>query len=642
MGTGEETARFAFDLDTSGMQSGANAGASSLEALQDSLEADKQAVKDLQEAIRLLRGATTASASTIDEMKNRLNAAKNSMAGTAAQIIKMDGALTRAKKVIKGTVAKSGGGLPELINHLKQAPGAIGAMARSSGTLLKMLGVAGVAGACVVAVAAIAAVPVAVAAAVAGLSKLTLGFADLRREEMIQLEGMTRLRSWWGFIPGKASDVQAAIDKVSDSTATGRDKIAQYASELYKMGLRGGDLESMLEATSMKFSIQGEEAANRFKGMAFGARMLGMSVKQMADTAKARLGDLNARQVIGFSVQMRKLKDNLPRLFDTVKIDGFLQSMRKVTSLFSLSTQTGKSLQAAMGTIFSTSLGSSGKYGDVFRDLIRVMVLGITKFSIAMLELEISWLKSKSVFKELLPKDVDLFGMGIKASDLMKGALKGVTYAALGVTGALVLAGIGAWGLYKAGEAISGALRAATKDTWDFISGIAPLAALITSPFSAVTKLAYSFGEQWRKGFRGGGKAIVMGIIEGIKSDFDAAKNAVKGLGSNLKTWFQEALGIHSPSTVFRVQGRQLPRGAALGIQDDQSKPRMAVQNMVTPAAMNQAGASGAAMRSNRTSIDVGGITISTTASKFEGVQADLESAVAAIFERAALQAGVG
>lgn len=638
MGTGEETARLAIDMDPSGLQSGAAAGAASLENLQDALEADKQAVKDLQESIRLLRGATSASAETIDEMKNRLAVAKNTMAGTAAQIIKAGGSMHKTKAETKGATSS----IREMLGAASKAGGPLGELAGVGGRAAAAMGSVGVAGGIALAVAAMAALPAAVGAAVASLSKLAIGFADVRREQMIQLEGMTRIRHWWGYIPGSASDVQEAIDRVSDSTATGRDKIAQYAQELYRMGLRGANLESMLEATSMKFSIQGEEAADRFKGMAFGARMLGMSIKQMADTAKARLQDLNARQVIGFGVQMRKLKDSLPRLFDSVKIDGFLVSMRKVTSLFSLSTQTGKSLQAAIGSIFSTILGSSGSSGDVFRDLIRGMVLGLTNFAITLTDIEITWLKTKNSFKSLFPDEKSLFGMAITTSEIFENTLWGIVHASVGC--ALALGAVGAvlyYGIIKPFVFTSTVIWEAIKTVWSFATGVAKAVNMILSPLSLIGNLATSIGAAWRNSWKGGGSAIVQGIIDGIKADFGAAKNAITDLGGNLKGWFEQALGIHSPSRAFRVSAANIPRGAALGIQDEQDKPRLAVQNMVTSSDMDRAGKTGAAMRSGQTvRVDVGGISITTSADNFKDSAGDLRSQVAAIFEMAALQAG--
>jgi hypothetical protein len=639
MGSGEETARFAFEVDPSGVQSGSTAAVSSLEDLQDSLEADKQAVKDLQEAIRLLRGATSASAGTIDQMKTRLAAAKNTMAGTAAQIIKMDGSLVKTKKTIKGITAKSGGGLPEVISMTGRAPGPLGAMARSASGLSATLGSAGVAGAAIVAGAALAAIPIAVGAAIGALSKLALGFRDVRREEMIQLEGMTRIRYWWGSIPGKASDVQSAIDKVSDSTATSREKISEYAHELYRAGLRGGALESMLEATSMKFSIQGQAAADRFKGMAFGANMLGYSVKKMADTAKARLQDLNARQVIGFSVQIRKLKDNLPRLFDSVKIDGFLGGLRKVTALFSTSTITGQGLQSAIGRIFSIILGGSGKSGDVFKVMVQGMVLGMLRLSNTMKLLQIRWLQVKKGFRGMTGKE--LFGTGMTTAAIFEKALWGVFHASVGVTLAVGSVAAIMYGTWKAGSLLSGLLRAFAADTWNLVSGVSGAVSWVMNPIGALGNLAATVANSFRKNWSKGGKAIVQGIIDGIKSDFESAKNAIVELGGNLKKWFEGALGIRSPSRAFRVSARNIPRGAALGITDDQDKPRIAARNMVTPANITRAGQTGASIRGgNVIRVDVGGILIQTSADNVKDAMGDIESQVAAIFERASLQAG--
>lgn len=624
----DEVARVAFELDTSGMVAGAKAGESSLSALQDQLEQDTQAVSDLQKAIRLLRGATSANAETIDEMKKRLTAAKNSMGSTASQIVQMGGNLTKSKK----EETKS---WKEYLSATGRAPGMFGSLARTARVAAGSLGKAGLYGALILAGVALAALPFAVGGAVAALTKLAAGFRDARRSEMIMLEGMTRRRYWWGYIPGKASEVQAAIDSVSDATATGRDKIAEYARTLYRAGLRGGDLSSMLEAVSMKASVQGEEAAERFMGMAYGARMLGVSVKQMADTAKARLQDLNAKQIIGFNVQIRKLRENLPRLFDTVNIEGFLGGMRKVTELFSLSTVNGEALQHAIGNLFSIITGQSSSSANVFRDMIRGMVIGLQHFTIKMLDLEMLWLRFKKQYRDML--NVDPFKVGISASEIMYSALMVTFYAAIGVAAAFTAIGAGADYAWKGSVLLAKVMIVSFGAA---AAAVAGFVAFIISPLLAIGYLAVKVADSWRKNWKSGGKAIVQGIIEGIKSDFEAAKKAVVELGGSLKNWFKESLGIKSPSKEFRIAARAIPQGTALGVKDEQQAPRLAVQNMVSPSTMTAAASWGTRNSSQSVKVDVGGVHMHTTASTIEGATSDLESAIAGIFERAAIQMG--
>ncbi|OLZ75287.1 phage tail tape measure protein, partial [Chromobacterium violaceum] len=63
------------------------------------------------------------------------------------------------------------------------------------------------------------------------------------------------------------------------------------------------------------------------------------------------------------------------------------------------------------------------------------------------------------------------------------------------------------------------------------------------------------------------GKDLVMGLVNGIKSKIGAAKEAIVGLGADIKGWFAHTLGIKSPSRVFMGFGDNIAQGAAIGIQ---------------------------------------------------------------------------
>lgn len=57
-------------------------------------------------------------------------------------------------------------------------------------------------------------------------------------------------------------------------------------------------------------------------------------------------------------------------------------------------------------------------------------------------------------------------------------------------------------------------------------------------------------------------------MIEGIQSHFTHARDTVVGLGQNIKTWFEQTLGIHSPSRVFLGFGENIGMGAEIGMQN--------------------------------------------------------------------------
>lgn len=93
--------------------------------------------------------------------------------------------------------------------------------------------------------------------------------------------------------------------------------------------------------------------------------------------------------------------------------------------------------------------------------------------------------------------------------------------------------------------------------------------------------------------------SIVSGLIQGIPKLFEVGENLIKGLWNgmgNLKNWIVEkvkelargildgmksALGIHSPSKLFKDEvGRFIPQGVAVGIEADTDSALKAIDNM--------------------------------------------------------------
>lgn len=63
------------------------------------------------------------------------------------------------------------------------------------------------------------------------------------------------------------------------------------------------------------------------------------------------------------------------------------------------------------------------------------------------------------------------------------------------------------------------------------------------------------------------GAHLVSGLIDGIKSKITGAVDAIKGVGNGIMGQFKKALGIQSPSRVFKGFGAHLMEGLTLGIE---------------------------------------------------------------------------
>lgn len=79
------------------------------------------------------------------------------------------------------------------------------------------------------------------------------------------------------------------------------------------------------------------------------------------------------------------------------------------------------------------------------------------------------------------------------------------------------------------------------------------------------------------------GNNIIQGLINGIKGAIGNAVAAVKGAASSIVNAAKGALGIHSPSRVFRDEvGKMIPAGLGVGVEMNESLAVRPVQSMIS------------------------------------------------------------
>ncbi len=88
------------------------------------------------------------------------------------------------------------------------------------------------------------------------------------------------------------------------------------------------------------------------------------------------------------------------------------------------------------------------------------------------------------------------------------------------------------------------------------------------------------------------GSLLISGLVNGIRNSAGQLKDSVIGIGSAVKDWFTDTLGIESPSRVFIGYGANISQGAALGISSQavlvqQAALGMAAQSRVDMAPPN-------------------------------------------------------
>lgn len=100
------------------------------------------------------------------------------------------------------------------------------------------------------------------------------------------------------------------------------------------------------------------------------------------------------------------------------------------------------------------------------------------------------------------------------------------------------------------------------------------------------------------------GSSIIDGIRSGISGGINGLYNALNSLTSAIPQWVRDALGVHSPSTVFAELGRNLMQGFTLGIEELAHMPQLAV-----------AGAVAGMVPTDNNSLSPGGTTINNSQS---------------------------
>jgi TP901 family phage tail tape measure protein len=128
-----------------------------------------------------------------------------------------------------------------------------------------------------------------------------------------------------------------------------------------------------------------------------------------------------------------------------------------------------------------------------------------------------------------------------------------------------------------------------------FGGGLTGIAGLILnfSPlglfYKAFSGVMGYFGIELPGKFTEFGGMLVTGLVNGITSMVGSVQESVVGVGSAIKGWFTETLGIHSPSRVFMGYGANLSEGAAIGITAQSGLVHKAALGMAETTAVSLA-----------------------------------------------------
>lgn len=583
----DDRSTFVIDLRDETSRPARQAGAS-LQDLKRRIDQGAASLRAMIAAQARLKGTSFASGNAARELRARIAAQRDELARAQRQWIEMGGAFSDA--------AKKGSELDAVWNAVRGAGGPVGALASCVTALGNPLAfVIGLASAGVAAYLAFAA---AVVQAAMALGRLALASADARRSELLHLQGLTTLRNYYGVAAGTGEELQRAIDRVSDSSALARGEIAGMAESLYRSGLRGANLSDALEGLSIAQSVQGDRGAARFRALAVSIARTGGSVRRLADDYRARLGGIAHRQALSLDRQMQRLHESIGRLFGDIRIEGFLEALNEVVSLFSQSTETGRALHTIVGAIFGPLFDQIGAGSPLVRRFFQGMVIEVQRIVIGVLRIRNAFLHA--------------FG-GSALAPLIGGA------------GALSLGRMAALGL-------AGALLAV----------IVPLALLGGLLYAGAVRLSQmadafnAFRDQVAT-WAASGSQLIDGFVSGITGGATRVRDAVTGIAGRATSALRDALGIHSPSRVFAMLGRQIPRGFAMGVDSGSEGVSSATERMASSATGGASGEVNARPASAPATVTIENITINGAST-----QAGQQAADAFVDQLARALEGVG
>lgn len=595
-----------------------------LESLRGQLNKDQQALNQLNKAMKNLQSGTVVNVQQFKALDGQIKATKDRISSAQGAIVDLGGAVGKGTRPVNA--------FQDALSQLKQQAqgvgGPLGSAVGQFDRLKLLLGGGALALGVVGLVAGFAALTVAIIAATAALVAYGISQADARRNELLMLEGMTKMVSIWGIAAGNANLIQGAIDKVSASSALGRQEINQYATQLYKMGLRGQNLSDALEGVAIKASTQGQAAASQFMGLAQSIALTGGSVKALSDKVKQRLGGIAAKQMLSLGVISSKLKENFGRLFDLLPIEGVLKSFQSLASMFSLSTVTGQGLKTLMDTIFAPISAAIEYLTPIAKGFFQGMLIGVLQLTVWALKVAVYF---KEAFGINIPKSVDMASAAVTAGKVAIGLLAlgfvaaGAAAVALGAVMIPILWGgvTALWAMVAAGAAMAA----------PFILGGLAIAGVIA--------VAYQLYRLWQEiDWTDLGKSIVDGIVWGLKAAGKWLTSTMEGLAKSALDTFKGALGIHSPSKEFAKLGVQLPAGVRQGIERGTPALDTAVNEMVQPAGMDTGAAPAAKAGATTNSFHIDELHVHTTSSDGKGLAQDIIGALEEAWSGMLMQKG--
>lgn len=608
MAGNQEEAKFSIKLEdnVSGSASGA---ADALEKLRQRISGGDDAIKNYSASLRRLKGNSDEIKSAKSELTAKINAEKDAVSSASLQLLKhgssydtvaarakkftaqqsdlakklKDDALARNKEkteAMSAAISKAGGPVASLRDKIKSYADLAGGEGAGASGLLAFAA-AGLA-------AAVVALGAAFVAGAIALTKWIVRGADAARSMNLLREAAS----------GSASNAYALgtqVDELALKVPTSRKALNEMAIAMAKGGIQGQTLVDTLNAVAQASAALGDDAGNKLKefiergrltqrfqinplelqgtGLQFddvaaslaknmnvgidkarkalfeGRVKLGDGAKALRDAIEHKFGAINLRQMLSLDNLAKKLGETFDKMTEGVNIEGLLQGISDLAKMFDTSTASGfalKQMVTAFGNAMVTTLQLSMPF---IKQFLNGVIDASLDLGLALLDLR-DWMRKTFANSDLLNK-VDWLRLSLEA-----GKVAVYTFAA-GL--ALLIVPIG----LAIQEFI--ALDNAMTSLEDSLARV------------GTSALAFFLDTDWASA----GMAIVDGIVNGIKSGYTKALDAVRDLGEGIKKAFSIKIDSHSPSKVFAKYGEYIPQGVAEGVDQGAGEAARAVDNML-------------------------------------------------------------
>ena len=526
-----------------------------------------------------------------------IKSSESELAELQAQYSAAGGSATDLATEIKEPKA----GIMKLAEEAKKAGGPIGSL----GGIIEQVGAMKMAGPLMLVAVLIAIAAAAIKAGIA-LAKFAIISADAARNA-------ARMRSAAAFgSTAGTKEIEGAMGALRDQTALSKQEAQGLAVELYRAGERGKNLEDAA-VTIGRFGQLGEDAAGAVKGLYDELRkptaavgIAGGVAKSMQITADMlprdvflelanQLGkDGNKALVQGFSAdkqqirdalsrigeqkfagpaleQMRsldklseRLQENLQSLFASLKVGVLLGALQKIVALLDETSDSGKAIREVLGTVaqpFADAVEAALPYieaffGGLIAGAIYVAAAGLLIYN---------------TLADLIP---DSFTKNIDWIQVVLYGTIGTVIALAAVFGLLALT-----------------LLTITLPLWLMVAAVIALGIAFAMALDAIVGWFDEVSEAFEgQDFSTIAKNIIDGIVSGLAEGATSVFKAMTDLGKGAYAAFKSAIMSKSPSVLFRLAGRTIPQGTALGIEDETPKVENAAANMVSPDDMGASG----------------------------------------------------